>query len=374
MQRRAIELVMAVGLGALGATVVLSAPVPLRPGARAPVCEGTGAASAVVAEEVVPALSPWEPVEALGYVAVGPVARGDVAVGHPAAFELLLEPDPRACHEPVDGHCAAGCFEIMAAAADGTAGPLRVEVSPLGDSSDVIASSLRPSRVGTAGFCHGFAVGHAGQMRVQARVTTEAGEGPIEVAAWRHPDPEGGSDQAPRLTLRLPRVGSPLSEVLAHHPECAAAWDEEQASCRFHGSVGNLPLDRICEDGCAWWTYRFAAGRLHAVVLERSIADIDEQTFGDFADEAMLIAGELDRVLGRSVPEDLGRWAEVEADDADGERVVLQRRAWQRDGSTTWELAGWPGHHPVAELRIEMRDRSAERRAGQRRESGSSQR
>lgn len=177
---------MAVALGGLGATVVLSDPAPLRSKARAPVCMGTGGASAVAPEDGVAALSPWEPVAALGYVAVGPVRRGEVAVGRPAAFELVLDPDPRGCHEPIDGHCAAGCFEIMAVAIDGTAGPLRVEVSPLEDASDVIAASAGPSRVSRAGFCYGFPVGHAGHMRVEARVTAEAGEGPVEVAAWRH--------------------------------------------------------------------------------------------------------------------------------------------------------------------------------------------
>ena len=128
----------------------------------------------------------------------------------------------------------------------------------------------------------------------------------------------------------------------------------------FSPLMVNQPWAKTCEGGCTWWTHRFVDDALDGVVLDRSIADVDEAMFGDFADEAMLMADALDRTLGPSAPpESLARWSDVERDDETGpERVVLQRRVWTYpDGTTTWELAGWPGHHPVAQLRVEVQRR-----------------
>ncbi len=297
----------------------------------------------------------WDPVRALGYVPVGP-SRVVTAAARPVSVPLTLEPDPRACHELREGRCAAGCFEIMATRCDGAVGPLTVEVTPAGEPDDVIAASLEPGASAAAGFCYGFPLGQAGRMDVVARVTTSRGQGPISIAAWRHRDPDLGAGGEPTATLRLPSLGTPQAELLARFPRCAEEWDAEAMSCRFHGAVGSFPLSQICEDGCSWWTYRVEAGALAAVELKREIADVDEELFGRFADEAGQIAALIDRRYGAlSRPEELGTWAEVEARSHEGRYVdvPLQRRVWARpDARTSWELDGVAGHHAVARLRV----------------------
>ncbi|MCY0989687.1 hypothetical protein OV203_21290 [Nannocystis sp. ILAH1] len=62
--------------------------------------------------------------------------------------------------------------------------------------------------------------------------------------------------------------------MLSDSPECARTYDpydEFADECRFHGSVGALPLSETCRDGCTWWTYRFDEDRLDAVLLQRTV-------------------------------------------------------------------------------------------------------
>jgi len=178
-------------------------------------------------------------------------------------------------------------------------------------------------------------------------------------------DPEPGEartgevwDGVAALTLRLPRLGTTKARVLAETPQCASDWDDEQRGCRFHGSVGPLPLSETCEDGCTWWTYRFGDDdRLTSVELRRSVADVDDTFVAEFVDEAAWISTALERALGpSSPPESLETWAEVESPTVEhDEPIVLQRRTWVRaEGTTVWQVVGVPGHHPVVELHVTM--------------------
>ncbi len=359
MTRRTVELLMALALGTVGTMVVFGLPSSPLPHAKAPLCEPEAGAAVEVAtaepaREGAGLGDVWDGVAALGNVPLGGVHRVEVAPGRPAEVEFVLTPYPRACGDLVDGRCIAGCFEVMAAAEfDGV---LDVEVSPLEDPTDVIASNLQPGPVIAAGHCRGFALGHTGVERVRARVSASEGQGTVQLAAWRSPDPE--SVPSAELTLRLPRLGTTKARVLAETPQCASHWDDERRECEFHGSVGPLPLSETCRDGCTWWTYRFDQDdRLAFVELSRSVVDVDDVFVGKFIDEAGWIAGALDRVLGASSePESLETWAEVESPTKDHhEPIVLQRRTWVRaDATTTWEVVGGPGHHPLVELHVTM--------------------
>lgn len=356
MTRRTIELVTAVALGALWATAVREPSVAAPPSsveqpglivaAQAP---PTTTARATGPSEV------WDGIAALGYVPVDAIHRFELAPGQPVEVELQLTPSPHACSELVEGRCTSGCFEVMAAA--GFEGSLALEVAPVDDPTDVIAASLAPGRITSAGHCLAFPLGHAGDRRVLARVSASAGHGPVELTAWRHPEPRGVP--APDLTLRLLPLGTARTQVLSDTPECARTYDtydEFADECRFHGSVGALPLSETCDDGCTWWTYRFDEDRLDAVLLQRTVVDVDSTFVGAFYDEAVWIAAALDRDLGpSSMPESLATWADVEAPAAGGDALVLQRRSWiGATTTTTWELVGTPGHHPQVELRISV--------------------
>ncbi len=297
---------------------------------------------------------PWASVSALGYVPVGSCQSVDVKHGEPTIVHRWLTPDPRGCSGRSEGRCTAGCFEVMAASQDMSLGPLSIEVTPSDDPSDIIAASLSPGDTAAAGFCYDFKLGHGGHKAIAVRVLPAHGEGTVEVTAWRHPDPET-NDTLPTIDLRLPTPGRARNEILAEVPACAENLDEQQASCRFHGPVGSLPLSKTCEDGCTWWTYRFEADRLATASLERSVADVDAEFFAQFADEAMMLATSLDQRYGHTPPEDLAQWMDVETDEHRETLLVLQRRMWPTGKTLTkWELGGTPGHHAVASLRISV--------------------
>lgn len=159
------------------------------------------------------------------------------------------------------------------------------------------------------------------------------------------------------MSLRLPPLGSPLSELRRQDPACAKTWDPERSACRFHGSI-DMPLSAQCDDGCTWWTYRFDSdGVLDRVELRRSVVDVDESFAGRFADEAALVASAIDLQVGTiATPEELGTWSEVEHPRADAEaRVELSHRTWTvADTTIRWELAGVSGHHPIVELLVDV--------------------
>lgn len=155
------------------------------------------------------------------------------------------------------------------------------------------------------------------------------------------------------MTLRLPRPGERLAEVLDQIPECREALEPDRDRCRFHGAVE--PLPQRCQDGCTWWTYRFVEGRLDVAELERAEWDADAELAGQFAEEARRIARELDRQLDATGHvERLGEWSAVE-DSPDGTRVLLERRLWSLDDRlVTWTLSGQAGHHPGVLLRVRV--------------------
>ncbi|MEM9454666.1 MAG: hypothetical protein AAGF11_10840 [Myxococcota bacterium] len=360
MTRRTVELLTALALGSLGTMVLRPTTTAPTPVLSAPVCEPPeGAATSPVHEDTAqvegpapsgarPRVDPdvWDGVAALGYVPMGKIHRLELPPGGSAEVELMLTPSPRACDELVEGRCTAGCFEVMAAA--GFSGRLHLEVTPLDDPQDVIATELRPGSTIAAGHCRGYALGHAGYGRVRARVSALEGHGPVELSGWRHEDPKS----TPSVTgpLHLPRLGTSREHILALEPRCAEDWYETEDVCRFHGSVG-LPLSETCEDGCTWWAYRFDEGRLVEAELRRSVVDVNAQFVGRFVDEAGWIASALEGSLGApALPESLATWDEVEADDEPRE---LQRRTWSRpEATTTWSLVGIPGHHPIIELHV----------------------
>lgn len=304
----------------------------------------------------------WATTRALGYVSASPIRRATLDAGRPLTVPLTLTPDPRGCASVDAGRCTAGCFEVMAIAPDHQV-DLSVTVSPAGAPEDIIAASLHPGSVVTGGLCYQYPLGHSGVQSIDVRIEAQGDvpegsptELPIELAAWRHRDPRGGLEP-PSPSLRLPPLGTPLSELLSQDSACAKTWDQERTACHFHGSIG-MPLSEQCDNGCTWWTYRFDRnGDLDGVELRRSVVDVDEAFVGRFADEAALVAGAIDLQVGTIAPsEDLGAWTEVEHPRAGAEaRVELARRTWTLHETTIrWELAGIIGHHPSVELLLDV--------------------
>lgn len=295
----------------------------------------------------------WDVVETLGLVAVAPPQ--DMALGPDgeSTVQLTLTPDPHACSDLLEGKCAAGCFEIMAIGEQ--TGPVEIDVLALDEPTTPLATDTGGEGTASAGFCYSFLLGHSGRRDVRVRVRASGTQSGLQVAAWRHPRTDDSDTFPSQVDLRMPAPGTARSEVFARVPECAETWWPEEQTCQAFGSL-QLPASEICRDGCTRWTFTFQDEALVSTELIRSVADSDDEYAGRFADEAMLVARQLERRIGPPNVDNANAWRDVEAPEHGvHEALTMQRRTWAAGGvATSWELRGVPGHHPVVELRVLM--------------------
>ena len=179
--------------------------------------------------------------------------------------------------------------------------------------------------------------------------TPEPSEAPAETT---EPPTLGSLDDPPDgMTLRLPALGTSKDAIVERVPECADA-----DPCRFHGRIA--PLTANCEDGCTWWTYRFADGLLREASLLRAEVDVDAQWAAKLIEDAEQVADALQARIGRPPDEDTRAWTWAELETRpEGTALELRRKVWDEVGRrVTWSVTGRWVHHPIVELRVVVDD------------------
>ncbi len=158
----------------------------------------------------------------------------------------------------------------------------------------------------------------------------------------------------PRIDLQLPVLGVPREQLLRDVPDCAESLNAELSECRFHRSIGDLPLSKQCQNGCTWRTYEFTAGKLSRVHIAREVYDASPEFVAAFTEEANIVAEALRNQVGTSpaTNEDLAAWNEAATH---GEWIVLSQQQWNLERATlTWKLLQAPGHHAGVLLHIDL--------------------
>jgi len=292
----------------------------------------------------------WAAIEALGSEPVIAPIRVELVAFQPREVVLRLRPSAEACRTLSEGRCHAGCFDVIAAAAEGDVPAITLALADPDERTVPIAESGQPAAVARAGFCYGMAPGHSGHRVVVARLAGHPGGGIVQLSAWRRP--EVHAPAVPPIDLLVPPLGAPMAELFAAEPGCAETWEKEGQRCVLLKRTQALTITEGCE-GCERWDLRFADGRLREVTATWAIYDINVDFFGTFLEDAERIALALERLYGEpSPPIDLATWADVEA-ASEPRPIPLQRRRWDAaNGGVEWELLGVPGHHPGAVLRV----------------------